>query len=351
MKFMNMKRFGAAVMGGVMALSMASPAFATANVEITGTYEEMEIAVQVSDSGEAQINPYGLPVKITKSDRTTVEISDEQINSSVLSLRNQSTTPLDVNVSSFKVTPTGGLEIINAALANTDKGKQVHVDLEVAPLNDSTLAVLTTEKIDDKLIEKFAADATWSGLAAGNKLAAPSATLASASTVTGAKSTAALATLGAATVNSDNKTVYGAKSIALFRLKGTLNSDPEKTESGSQVPDPWASADGFTASIAFTFKPAAKTTLAEGTHVVANGAVSNVSLPRGAYEGNTVTFTFEAPTGKAHTAAVTGYKGTTAPTVTITETGTGTGKFTGTFTMPEPATAGGTVTVTITTAA
>lgn len=330
MKSMNLKRFGAAVMGGVMALSLAVPAFATASVEITGTYEEMEIAVMVTDSGEAQINPYGLPVKITKSDRTSVEISDEQITSSVLSLRNQSTTPLDVNVSSFAVKPTGGLEVIKAALQGTDKGKQVHVDLEVAPLNDGTLAVLTTEKIDDKLIDKFAAEATWSGLGSANKLAAPNATAATAATVTGEKSSAALATLGAATVNSDNKTVYGPKSIALFRLKGTLNSDPEKTESGNQVADPWASGDGFTANIVFTFKPAAKTTVT----VTATGTttVAPPSTVKG-YEGQTITVPFEAATGKSCTGAVTGMSGT-APTVTITEAPASSGKYTATFTMP-----------------
>lgn len=345
MKSMNLKRFGAAVMGGVMALSMAVPAFASANVEITGTFEEMEIAVVVTDSGEAQINPYGLPVKITKSDKTTVEISDEQITSSVLSLRNQSTTPLDVNVSSFAVKPTGGMEIINAALAPaTNKGKQVHVDLEVAPLNDSTLAVLTTEKIDDKLIDKFAADATWSGLAAANKLAAPNATAATAATVTGAKSTAALATLGAATVNSDNKTVYGAKSIALFRLKGTLNSDPVKTESGNDVDDPWASTDGFTATIAFTFKPAAKTTVT----VTATGTttVAPPSTVKG-YEGQTITVPFEAATGKTCTGTVTGMSGT-APTVTVTEAPSGSGKYTASFTMPaDDTTPGIALTITI----
>lgn len=317
---MNLKRFGAAVMGSVMALSLAVPAFATANVEITGTYEEMEIAVVVPDSGEAQINPYGLPVKITKADKTSVEISSEQINTPVLAIRNQSTVPLDVNVSSFKVTPTGGLIIQGAALTSSEKGKETHVELQVAPLNDSTLAVPTTDKIDDKLTDKFAADATWSGLTPANKLTAPAATAANAATVTGAKSTAALATLGAAKVNSStNKTEYSAKSIALFRLKGTLNSDPEKTESGAQVADPWASTDGFTANIAFTFKPAAKHTIT----VNVTGGTATAS-PTTAWEGTQVTIS-ATPTTDGQTAAFV-VKDSANNTITNTN---------GVFTMPD----------------
>ena len=326
MKFMNMKRFGAAVMGGVMALSMASPAFATANVEITGTYEEMEIAVVVTDSGEAQINPYGLPVEITKSDRTAPKatISGEQITAPVMAIRNQSSVPLDVGVSSFTVKPTGGLIIKGSALTTTgssaDKGKQAHVELEVAGLNDATLSVPITDKIDDKLIDKHVAEATWSGLAPANKLAAPAAASPTA-TITPAKTAAnaPLATLGATKVNGDGKTVYSAKSIALFRLKGHLTSDPEKTESGSQVPDPWATGDGFTAQIAFTFKPAAKHTIT----VNATGGTAAAS-PTTAWEGTQVTIS-ATPTTAGQTAT---FVVTDSSSNTIANTN-------GVFTMPD----------------
>lgn len=301
MKFMKMKRFGAAVMSGVMALSLTATAFASANVEITGTYEEMEIAVVVPDSGEAQINPYGLPVEITKSDRSKVQIANEQITSPVLAIRNQSTTPLNVNVSSFLVTPKGEMAIGTAK----DTGKTAKVELEVAPLNDASLAVLTTAKIDDILIDKFADDSTWSGLAAANKLAAPAYAAGATTAPPPAKTTTPLAVIRAAAPSTDaadaGKLKYDAKSIALFRLKGDLAADPVKTGGGD---NPWAAADGFTASIVFTFKPA-----------TAEGGTLAVTI-----SGTTATATFTTGTGS--TLTVETYEWSSSDTSVATVAGT-----------------------------
>lgn len=344
MKFMNMKRFGAAVMGGVMALSMASPAFASANVEITGTYEEMEIAVMVTDSGEAQINPYGLPVEITKSDRSKATISGQQITCPVMAIRNQSTSPLNVNVSSFAVKPTGALAIG----ASADDNKTALVELEVAALDDSSLAKLITEKIDDTLIDKFASDSTWSGLADANKVTAPAAT-ASSTTITGAKKQN-LAVVRAAAPSTDTadagKLKYDAKSIALFRLKGTLASDPVTGTSPNTTDNPWTSADGFTATIVFTFKPATP-----------NGATMTAALNSGNAEAtftagssgltvekytwtssDTTVATVVADTGTTNTSAITAGSAASGSksTITCTATLTNGSKLVATFEYTKP---------------
>lgn len=332
MKSMNLKRFGAAVMGGVMALSLAVPAFAQASVEITGTYEEMEIAVVVTDSGEAQINPYGLPVEITKSDKSKAQISNEQITCPVMAIRNQSTTPLNVGVSSFVVMPKGELAIG----ASKDTNKTAAVKLQVAELNESSLNVLTTAKIDDILIDKFASSATWTGLASSHELAAPTvaAGVTSLPSGTNPAKTAAnspIAVVRGAAPSADaadaGKLKYDAKGIALFRLKGDLASDPVD---GSSNDNPWEAGDGFTASIVFTFKPATP-----------NGATMTAALNSGNAEAtftanssnltvekytwtssDTTVATVVADTGTTNTSAITAGSAASGSKSTITCTAT-----------------------------
>lgn len=323
MKFKNMKRFGAAVMSGVMALSMTATAFAAANVEITGTYEEMEIAVVVTESGDAQINPYGLPVKLTKSDRTTVEISNEQITCPVMAIRNQSTSPLNVGVSSFVVMPKGEL-----AIGSKDANKTAAVKLQVAELNESSLNVLTTAKIDDILIDKFASSATWSGLAASHELDAPTVAAGTTTKPTGAKTTNPIAVVRAAAPSTDaadgGKLKYDAKSIALFRLKGDLASDPQ---TGTPLADnPWEAADGFTASIVFTFKPATPngatmTAALNGGNAEATFTASSSGLTVEKYtwtSSDTTVATVVADTDTTNTSAITAGSATSGSKSTIT---------------------------------
>lgn len=333
MKFMNMKRFGAAVMGGVMALSMATPAFASANVEITGSYEEMEIAVVVTDSGEAQINPYGLPVELTKSDRTAPKatISNEQITCPVMAIRNQSTTPLNVGVSSFVVMPKGELAIGTSK----DTNKTAAVKLQVAELNESSLNVLTTAKIDDILIDKFASSATWTGLTSDHELAAPTVAAGVTTLPSGTNpaktTTTPIAVVRGAAPSADaadaGKLKYDAKGIALFRLKGDLASDPVDSSSND---NPWEAADGFTAKIVFTFKPATP-----------NGATMTAELDSGSAKAtftagtpaltvekytwtssDTTVATVVADTGTTNTSAITAGSAASGSKSTITCTAT-----------------------------
>lgn len=310
MKFMNKKRFASTVMAGVLTLSMATPAFAVAsNTVIEGTYEDIPIAVSVPETGTAQINPYGLPVDIKKSDETKVSLVDQQITTQPLSLRNQGTIPLDVNAS-LAVIPKGDL-----AIGTKDTGKTIEVDLEVAGLNDDALKVATdSEALKDLIIDRFANDANWTG---AGTLTAPTAAK-GATTVTPAKSTAALATLGAATQNGD-VTTYGAKSIALFRLKGDLAAAPVKADGGNTVDDPWKDTDGFTATVAFTFKPATKLSIT----VNATGGTAAAN-PSSAWEGTEVTLT-ATPTTAGQTATFV-VKDAANKTITVTD---------GKFIMPD----------------
>lgn len=294
MKFMNTKRFASTVMAGVLTLSLAAPAFAAStqpknSTVVEGTYKEIPIAVEVPTTGTAQINPYGLPVTLTKSDDKTVNLVGQKITTQPLSIKNQGTTKLDVNAS-VTVATKGDVEI--GTTAGTDK--TIAVSLEVAPMNDETLAVASdSEKLADLLIDKFADAASWEN---AGKVAVTAAD-------TAADSANTLAVLGAVTQKAEGFN-YGKNSIALFRLTGDLAAEPVD---GSSAADPWTSDDGFTATVVFKFTPhadvAASVTLDKTT----------LSLDSTTNSNGTITATFDA--GESGL-TVTGYAWTSsAPTV------------------------------------
>ena len=256
MKFMNMKRFASTVMAGVLTLSLAVPAFAADtqpknSTVVNGTYKEIPIAVEVPTTGTAQINPYGLPVTITKSDDKTVSLVGQKITTQPLNIKNQGTTALDVNAS-LAVAPKGGVAIV-ADVDNTTTGKEVKVVLEVAAMNDTTLAVSSdSETLGNLLIYRFDNEASWED---ATTLDAPVAAKdTAAADITPAASNATMAVLGAVTPKAEGFT-YAKNSIALFRLTGDLNAEPTKTDAGTTVSDPWVDADGFSATVIFKFTP------------------------------------------------------------------------------------------------
>lgn len=242
MKFMNTKRFASTVMAGVLTLSLAVPAFAAStqpknSTVVEGTYKEIPISVEVPTTGEAQINPYGLPVTLTKSDGKTVNLVGQKITTQPLSIKNQGTTKLDVNAS---VTVAEKGDVLIGTTAGNDK--TIKVSLEVAPMDDTALAVASdSEKLPDLLIDKFADAASWVNAAKVDVTAAD----------TAANSASTLAVLGAVTQKAEGFN-YSKNSIALFRLTGDLAAEPVD---GSGDSIPWATGDGFTATVVFKFTP------------------------------------------------------------------------------------------------
>lgn len=272
MKFMNKKRFGSTVMAGALALSLAAPAFAANNTSttITGAYTDIPIAVSVPTTGTAQINPYGLPVTITKSNDTTVDLVNQQITTKPLSVKNQGTVSLDMGVSSFLVTPAGDVSI--AATKDTAKG--IAVNLQVAGLDDTTLAVSSdSENLDNLIIDAFADEDSWAN---ADTLAAPA--FAKGGTAPNPANKNNMAVLGAVTPKSEGFT-YGRKSIALFRLTGDLAQEPVNAGAA----DPWKETDGFSAAIVFKFTPHAD--------VAASVALDNSSLTASIAAGNSGSLT------------------------------------------------------------
>lgn len=338
MKFMNMKRFGSIAMAGALALSLASPAFAAStqpknSTIITGGYEDIPISVTVPTTGTAKINPYGLPVKMAKSDETTATISGQQITHEVLAVRNNGDVALDMSVKSFLVVPKGEVAITTAK----DTGKGMKVDLQVAGLNDAKYAVSSAdETLQDKLIDAFASPATWASAATVN---APAVAAGGDGTGVTVGTGNNVATLGAATV-ADGEVTYGKDSIALFRLKGDMAQEPVDNSSAE---NPWDSADGFTATVVFKFAP-----------VPPSAGDANVTV---AISNTTATATFNAGTSGLTAVAYAWSSGTPATATisgntanaTITDAGAGTGStsvITVTVTLSNGATITGTATYT-----
>ena len=96
----NLKaRICSGAMAGVLALSLAVPAFAAGNTpmntqtEITATYQKVDIKVIVPQTGTALINPYGLDLKVKDAANNEVTISGQKIVTAPMSLKNHCDEP------------------------------------------------------------------------------------------------------------------------------------------------------------------------------------------------------------------------------------------------------------------
>lgn len=255
------KRIFSGAMAGVLALSLAVPAFAGAadanTTVVDGTLQVADIAVTVPETGKAFINPYGLDIEVpenaaddTNTNKTT--ISGQQIVSAPMAITNESKMDLTIGASVTGVVKTGSTMTFATA---TTKGTP---DL---PENDINYVAPATSKTAFVYLQAKASTAADTDLigAEANVTAAKIATAYaaweaedydSATDVivsTRAATTEDLVTLRAATVDNAGAVTYNAGSIGLFRLTGDCPASPRTA---------WTDTDGFTATIAFTFKVA-----------------------------------------------------------------------------------------------
>lgn len=312
-------------MAGVLAMSLAVPAFAADNTTVvTGSYKAVTIDVTVPTTGTAFINPYGLDLDVDDGASGTVTIKGQQIVSAPMSISNESA--MDLSVSA---TVTGEVDLTKTDMklaTSTTKGTGVEGDADyIAPATGKSAFVYLQAKQEPTL--------TGASIAAADVAAKCAAWAASAydeatDVIVGTRAVTKdnLVTLRAATVNAGTAT-YNAGSVALFRLTGDCVAAPRASE--------WKETDTFKTTIAFTFLPATveKYAITEGTHTSAAGSVPTVALSATtAAEGDTVTITATgvAVSDTAVAAVVTPETGNVI-NVTLTENS---GTWTGTFTMP-----------------
>lgn len=306
----------------------------------------------VPTTGTAQLNPYGLPVNVAISEEAVTPITGQKITTQPLSIKNIGTVKLDVK-GTLLVKPTGDVSIDTAKGNNADgTSKTIAVSLEVVGLDDNKYKVSADDEgLVFALNAAFAADATWTNK---QSLAAP-AYAKGGTAPAAAKSTNAMATLGAATV-ADDVITFGKDSIALFRLSGDLNEEPVKAATSpatGTVDFPWTTEDGFEAKIAFKFTPHqdppsagdATLTMAPTTASLGSSSTTTASLTATFAAGTSgLTVASWAWTSSNTSAATVG--GATSGTVTVTYAGTGSTTVTCTATLSNGATLTATCAVT-----
>lgn len=270
MKFMNLKRFASTAMAGVLALSLAAPAFAAGNsTNITGTYRAITLSVTVPTTGSAIINPYGLPYELAEG----VNISGQQITTGApLLVQNKSAVPLSVSASIVSV-KKGSFTFDNNAITTGETGNKGNVLFQMfeAP------GVTETNATDmDVLNPMFAALKDEDALC---------------NTVL--TETNATATPAVPAVEEDDIVTLKAGSAAgelvdggaaFFRLSGTVAKKPTTA---------WTTTDGFTAKVTFTFEPTAET----GDAGTIAWDASNGSLDATINTTGTATLTPDLPSG------------------------------------------------------
>lgn len=247
-------------MAGVLAMSLAVPAFASGSTNVTVTYDPPTIAVDVMPNAVAFINPYGLDIKVPQDGHTTTgtpattTISGQQIVSAPMALKNKTGMDLTTHVSVTATIPAAAQgEVAMKLAANTTKGVGSDPEAEgyVAPATAKSAFVYLEAKQEPTLT---GADSAVDAAAIAAKFAAwaPSTFDAAKHPVLNATRAATmdnLVILRAADMTGANGAfaAYKAGSVALVRLAGDCVAAPK---------DEWKATDTFTAAIAYTFAPA-----------------------------------------------------------------------------------------------
>jgi hypothetical protein len=237
------------VLAGAMAASLAIPAFAadgedeetTAEntIKVTGTYQAVDIDVTVPTEGTLYINPYALPVAIGKdADDKDVKVS-AQIVTKPLTIKNQSDVNLDINLTA-SATVAGNLALATAPVAapatETKNSAFIYVAIESA----STLKGEEDAVTDAAIATAYAAQ-QWTEY---NTTTVPSNVLAL--SAKGASKTGMGVLTAAKTDDSGDFSEYDEGSIAFVGITGNCAQAPKTA---------WATTDGLTATLAFTFTP------------------------------------------------------------------------------------------------
>lgn len=249
------KKIASAALAGVMAVSLAVPAFASSrSVNISSTYAEQEIAVTVPETGTALINPYGLDIKIKvgtgdSATDTGKALKGQQIAMQPLTIVNGSEMDLAVSAT-VTGEAAGDLILSSEAPARDAVTKSAYVFLQMKTEN-----TLVEAKRDATAAGIQGFDATTIATAFENWAAVkkPGANDIVLGPVAASKSN--IITLKACTPTGTNNALeLQAGSVGLMRLAGVVVKNPIT---------PWAETDGFTANVALTFAPApkAKTTV------------------------------------------------------------------------------------------
>jgi hypothetical protein len=252
------KRIMSLTMAALMTASLAAPAFAAEETEkkeetstaantttVTAKYEDVEIAVTVTKTASAIINPYGLPYDINDStDASVGKVTGQQIVTQPMYISNDGT-DVDLSVSASVTTTASGVTLSNKSTSsvknNTAKQAFVYLEMESSNVTDvvAKTGLIDPDKVAAEYVDKD--ESIWQDYSASAENMLVLNTEAKASK----DNMITLNKMVAATEAGKDDT-YDKGSVALFRLAGDCVTSPTTA---------WATSDTFTATIAFTFAP------------------------------------------------------------------------------------------------
>lgn len=237
----------------VLTLSLAVPAIMAANnVTINGKYEEITVDVVLMQSGEATINPYGMPITVEDAGGSEIGLvkTAGKISSYPLVMYNKTEVPLSVGAT-VSAENVNGVELVttNIAASSTDKQAQVYLETK----QDWTLGNLDYKLSTDTTTANFIGTVNARKLvAAFNAWEATTYDRTKTSQVivnpdepTRQKN---MAVMNAGTGIAPNEGSY-----VLYRLGGNCVEAPDVAWNAGATGG--TGADGFDVKIAFTFTP------------------------------------------------------------------------------------------------
>lgn len=332
------KRILSGAMAGVLAMSLAVPAFASGTGTTTtptnmttafdGSYEAPNIDVVVPQTGTVVINPYGLGVTATKTGGGKVNLTG-QVMSVPLAVTNKTGMWLTVGATATAVLPTDTTMKLTAASTKGSgtegeegyvapaTGKSAFIQLEVVQAPASVVGA-NDAAIADLVIDASAVAANWTN---------------SGKIVVSAKGATNenLATLKPATMGGTNGafSAYAAGSVGLVRLSGDCTSGPKA---------PWDENDTFNVNVVFSFVP----TEAPSHRIITTGVTGATADITSAKVGEAVVVTLTGTDSKTYNPAtalaVTDADGGTVTVTTAAVGGgaaSGAAAITASFTMPD----------------
>ncbi len=280
------KKLLSCVCAGVMVLSLAAPAFATAisnsaSVDFTGKAAEGEIAV-VMQTGKSNlyVNPYGLPYTLgygevfvsggTTFDKTQdiaikePDTATEGFFSDTAVIQNNSNIALSVNVT-MTTTEKGKAKVVLEAAkptAGNVTAQYMYGNLEIAPATLATGTATVTKTAASGSTPAVMEEQTGVTVVTPNWAAKKTVAIPAGSNTAGTAGTPSTITdtdidLPAAAEVEDEATGTSSTvpGVVAYRLAGTTIPMDKESSSGLDDVAPWDEGDVADVTVAFTFTP------------------------------------------------------------------------------------------------
>lgn len=304
MKFMTKKRFGTVAVAGVIALSMAMPAYAgsttttpnTYKTTINGSYTSPTLNVTVPGTVTAVVNPYGLPFDLVEGEVTIKGDNAKISTGTAMLIENRSNSALKVGAKVKGTVKGTGVAFATTSVTDAETDKKIFANFEA--FNAPTLNE-----------DNFSDEATQANLFKDLKSADAVLKLNVSTT-----ETAATDANGGLILREGAADALQNGSVGVFRLNGNATKKPTTD---------WAAGDGFTVEITFSFEPAEYKGTSLGALTVSNSTLTLTGTKNGTVTAPTM------PTGV--TAKKTTYSSSDETLLTVNaSTGAYEGKAAGT---------------------